>query len=209
MCQWFVTSLFLKGIFLLHNFLPSHFPLPSAVFCHKRRRPPPYCCFIKPKIDSVTNKSVSRVCFVCESQMIVSLRGISARSMYHLLSPSVPPYTYTSQLVFVREGVTYSSPPPPWSSSTYGCSLHCCPASPLYPPGMTRILSFWSGKNSKTRQEKNPFDLPEKRFLFCFFPHCFFTPLLILFVQFLFFPVCPVQTVGLSSEAIPPCVNTS
>lgn len=24
--------------------------------------------------------------------------------MYHLLSPSVPPYTYTSQLVFVREG---------------------------------------------------------------------------------------------------------
>lgn len=38
-----------------------------------------------------------------EGQMIVSLGGISARSMYHL--PFSSPYTsYTPQLVCVREG---------------------------------------------------------------------------------------------------------
>lgn len=132
----------------------------------------------------MTNKSVSRVCFgVCESQMIVSLRGISARSMYHHLSPSVPPYTYTSQLVFVREGVTYSSPPPPWSSSTYGCSLHCCPASPLYPPGMTRILSFWSGEKLRPDRKKIPLICLKRDFFFAFSPLFFHT-----FAHF----VCPI-----------------
>lgn len=91
--------------------------------------------------------SDSRLCFVVwrPDDCVIS-RNMCQIPNRHLPVGS-PPSTRTHHSWFVlRRG---SRTPPPWSSSTYGCSLHCCPASCPETPGMTSN----SGKTQETRLE--------------------------------------------------------
>lgn len=144
---------------------------------------------------------------VCEGQMIVSFIGISARLMYHL--PFSSPYTLTHHSWFVlREG-----------SHTLHL-LHPEAAPLMGVPSIVVLLlvhnlqewleSFLSGEEKL--RDQTCFVLLEKKVRSCFvvvWVFSWFLQLSHFVCLILLFPICPVQIVGLSGEAIPPCVNTS
>lgn len=142
---------------------------------------------------------------VCEGQMIVSFAGISARSMYHL--PFSSPYTHTRHSWFVLERGHIL-----FTSSTLK-QLHLWVFPPLLCCFLSitsrndENLSFLERKNSATRLVL--FCLKRKLGLVLLLFASRFLPLSHFVCPILLFPICPVQIVGLSREAIPPCVNTS
>lgn len=80
----------------------SQFPLPSAVFCHWLKKTDAILLLYNTKewVSEWLKNLTAGCALVCESQMIVSLLGISARS-----SPlQFPLHSYTPQLVCVRVG---------------------------------------------------------------------------------------------------------
>ncbi len=195
----------LKGIFQwFHNFLPiSHAASLSCFLSLAEKRLTLYCCFYNTKNEWVTKKSDSRVCFgVWKPDDCVIRKNIC---QVHVSSPfQFPLHSYTPQLVCVREG-----------SHTLHL-LHPEAAPLMGVPSIVVLLlvhnlqewleSFLSGVE-KLRDQTGKISLfclkRKLDLVLCFAPFSF------CLSHFAFSPICPVQIVGLSGEANPPCVNTS
>lgn len=94
------------------NFLPITVSLSSAVIYHKV-----WNLFFCQK----------QVCALVMWQQSVLYHSEDYQPDLYMISPFRSPCTHPHRSWLVLErGVTYSSPPPPWSNFTFGCSLYCC-----------------------------------------------------------------------------------